>query len=126
MRPYLESTVWPELRESAAAHGAAAGLSTADLHDLRHLLTPGDPGYVIDEPGYFVVHPTLLATGKRPVEGGTDQNGPTTLDDIPESGDSRTPPQTPPSPWDRNLTARVTFRVDSHVRLTAAPEPSSA
>lgn len=67
VRAYLESAVWPELRESAAAHGADAGLSPADLDELRHLLTPSDPRYVLDEPGYFVMHPTILATGRRPV-----------------------------------------------------------
>jgi SAM-dependent methyltransferase len=65
VRPYLESTVWPELLESAAACGADAGLSRAELDDLHKLLTPGTSQYVADEPGFFIVHPTILATGRR-------------------------------------------------------------
>lgn len=68
VRPYLELAQWPEAREVAATHGAEAGLSTADVAELQRLLTPGDPHYVLDEPGYFVVHPTTLATGRRPLE----------------------------------------------------------
>lgn len=64
VRPYLESTVWPELLESAATCGADVGLSPADLDDIRALLTPGQPRYVVDEPGYFVIHPTIMATGR--------------------------------------------------------------
>jgi hypothetical protein len=67
VRPYLESAVWPELPESAAAWGAQAGLTPAELSEVERLLTPGSPRYVVDRPGYFVMHPTVLATGRRPV-----------------------------------------------------------
>jgi SAM-dependent methyltransferase len=63
---YLETAVWPELRESAAACGAAAGMSAEDLTKADRLLTPGGPHYVMDEPGFFVMHPTILATGHKP------------------------------------------------------------
>ena len=67
VRPYLESAVWPELRESAAECGAQAGLTPAELSEVEQLLTPGSRSYVADEPGFFVVHPTILATGRRSV-----------------------------------------------------------
>jgi SAM-dependent methyltransferase len=66
VRAYLESAVWPELLESAAAYGAAAGLSPAELEEVRALLTPGSPRYIMGEPGFFIVHPTIMATGRRP------------------------------------------------------------
>jgi SAM-dependent methyltransferase len=65
VRPYLESAVWPELRRSAASHGRAAGMSDADIATATELLTPGGPRYVLDDPGYYLVHPTILATGRR-------------------------------------------------------------
>ena len=63
-RRYLEAAVWPELLESAAACGQAAGLSAAELDQVHELLTPGSAGYVLDEPGHYAVHPTILATGR--------------------------------------------------------------
>lgn len=63
---YLEATVWPESRRSAVEAGAPAGMAPADIDDLMELTSPGSPRYVVHEPGYFVVHPTLLATGRRP------------------------------------------------------------
>ncbi len=66
LRPYLELAIWPEMRDNAVTHGAAAGLSTAELDEVQRLLTPGDPHYVLDEPGYFLVLPATLATGRRP------------------------------------------------------------
>lgn len=66
LRPYLEQAVWPELRKTAADHGAAAGLSTAEVDEIHQLITPGDPHYILDEPGYFYVLPATLATGRRP------------------------------------------------------------
>ncbi|MGP4030155.1 hypothetical protein [Actinomadura sp. 3N407] len=65
VRPYLERAVWPELLESADKCGPEAGLSATDVERVRALLTPGDPGYAADRPGYYIVHPTLLATGRR-------------------------------------------------------------
>ncbi|MCT2587194.1 hypothetical protein [Actinophytocola gossypii] len=59
VRPYLGSAVWPELRRSAA------GMSDADIAEAIELLTPGSPRYVLDDPGYYLVHPTILATGRR-------------------------------------------------------------
>jgi hypothetical protein len=36
------------------------------VHDeAEQLLTPGNPHYVMDEPGIFVMHPTILATGRK-------------------------------------------------------------
>lgn len=64
-RPYLERTVWPELLEAAALRGHDAGLSAEELAEVRELLTPGGPRYVLDEPGHYLVHPTLLVTGRR-------------------------------------------------------------
>lgn len=68
IREILESFVLPALREDAELYGAQAGLSAAELDKVRRLLTPGDPRCVIDEPGYFVMLPTILATGRRPAE----------------------------------------------------------
>lgn len=67
-RPYLELTVWPSLLGSASAHGAEAGLSTEELDEIQRLLTPGDPHYILDEPGYYLACPTILVTGRRPDE----------------------------------------------------------
>ncbi|WP_213450107.1 SAM-dependent methyltransferase [Rhizomonospora bruguierae] len=67
IRPYLESAVWPELRESAARCGEQAGLTAAELSEVKQLLTPGNPRYVVDQPGFFIMHPTILATGHPPV-----------------------------------------------------------
>lgn len=65
VRAYLEATVWPELSESATARGIDAGLTQHELDHALHILSPGHPRYVMDEPGYFVLHPTILATGTR-------------------------------------------------------------
>jgi hypothetical protein len=65
VRPYLEQTVWPEMLQSATSCGPEAGMSPADLEEATELLTPGSPRYVLDEPGYYVMHPTILATGIR-------------------------------------------------------------
>lgn len=65
VRPYLENAVWPEQLESARACGADAGLSPEDIAEVERLLTPGGPDYIADTPGYYLVHPTLLATGRR-------------------------------------------------------------
>ncbi|MDQ3761421.1 MAG: class I SAM-dependent methyltransferase [Actinomycetota bacterium] len=65
-RQFLELGVWPILRENAVNFGAEAGLSTEDVDKVQRLLTPGDPHYVLDEPGYFIVLPATLSTGKRP------------------------------------------------------------
>ncbi|MGH3753269.1 MAG: methyltransferase domain-containing protein [Pseudonocardiaceae bacterium] len=67
VRPYIEQEL-PGARELTATHGAAAGLSTAEMDEIQRLLTPGDPDYILDEPGCFLVHPATLATGRRPVE----------------------------------------------------------
>jgi SAM-dependent methyltransferase len=67
VRAYLTGTVWPEMRQSAAENGRDVGLTDADLADLAELTTPGGPRYVADEPGYHVVQPALLVTGRRAV-----------------------------------------------------------
>lgn len=66
LRPYLEQGVWPVMRKIAATHGAEVGLSTAEVDELQRLMDPGDPQYVLDEPGYFLVQPSTLGTGRRP------------------------------------------------------------
>ncbi|MGC9438120.1 class I SAM-dependent methyltransferase [Streptomyces sp. WG5] len=65
VRPYLERVVWPELLAAARARGEDAGMSKEDIARAEDLLTPGRPEYVVDEPGYYLVHPTLLVTGRR-------------------------------------------------------------
>lgn len=65
VRPYLEAAVWPELRESMAARGTDAGMSRAEIAEAEQLLTPGSPRYVLDRPGYYLVHPAILAAGRR-------------------------------------------------------------
>lgn len=62
---YLEAVVWPEILESVGSCGTDVGMTDEEIAYLRRLLTPGDPAYVLDEPGHFVVHPTLLVTGRR-------------------------------------------------------------
>jgi SAM-dependent methyltransferase len=64
VRPYLEYG-FPEVRRLAITHGVEAGLSAADVDEVQRLLTPGDPHYILDEPGYFVVLPATLVTGRR-------------------------------------------------------------
>jgi SAM-dependent methyltransferase len=65
-RRFLELGVWPMLRENAATFGTEAGLSAEDIDKVQRLLTPGDPHYVLNEPGYYIVLPATLSTGKRP------------------------------------------------------------
>lgn len=65
VREYLEKTVWPEMLESATTCGREVGMSDAEVDELRALISPGSASYVADEPGYYVHHPTLLATGRR-------------------------------------------------------------
>ncbi|MEU1898644.1 class I SAM-dependent methyltransferase [Nocardiopsis dassonvillei] len=66
VRPYLENVVWPEMRESVLKRGTEAGLSGEEVGEVERLLTPGHPDYVLDAPGYYMVHPTMLALGRRP------------------------------------------------------------
>ncbi|QUX27686.1 class I SAM-dependent methyltransferase [Nocardiopsis akebiae] len=66
VRPYLENVVWPEMRESVLKRGTDAGLSGEEVAGVERLLTPGHPDYVLDAPGYYMVHPTMLALGRRP------------------------------------------------------------
>lgn len=67
VRPFFEQ-ILPRVREYVAIHGATAGLSAAEVDKIQRLLTPGDSGYILDEPGCFLVHPATLATGRRPAE----------------------------------------------------------
>lgn len=62
---YLEGTVWPEMRRSATERGGDVGLTDDDLARLAALTTPGSPVYVVDEPGFHVVQPAVLTTGRR-------------------------------------------------------------
>lgn len=66
IRRYLEQAAWPPMRKNAVTYGAAVGLSTAEVDEIQRLLTPGDPYYVLDEPGYYLILPVTLATGRRP------------------------------------------------------------
>lgn len=63
-RAHLTETVWPRMRAAAAACGAQVGMTAADVDELYALTTPG-PRYLLDDPGYHVLHPTVLATGRR-------------------------------------------------------------
>ncbi|APU16460.1 MULTISPECIES: hypothetical protein [Actinoalloteichus] len=36
-----------------------------EIAEAEALLTPGSPRYVLDEAGYYLVHPTILASGRR-------------------------------------------------------------
>lgn len=62
---YLECVVWPEMVTSATTFGATVGMTSDDVDQLRALVTPGSTRYVVDEPGYFVHQPMLLATGRH-------------------------------------------------------------
>ena len=42
----------------------AAGLGGAELAGLERLLDPDGDGYVVKVPGYYVVHPAIVATGR--------------------------------------------------------------
>jgi SAM-dependent methyltransferase len=64
VRAYLEGTVWPEIRQSVAEHGTEVGLTDDDRAQLDALITPGGPRYVVAEPGYHVVQPAVLTTGR--------------------------------------------------------------
>jgi hypothetical protein len=46
----------------------AIDLNPAELSEVERLLTSGSPQYIVDEPGFFVMHPTILATGRRASE----------------------------------------------------------
>ncbi|WP_017543649.1 SAM-dependent methyltransferase [Nocardiopsis prasina] len=65
VRPYLENAVWPELRESVVKRGTDAGLTRDEVAEAERLMTPGHPDYIVDSAGYYMVHPTLLALGRR-------------------------------------------------------------
>lgn len=67
-RPFLELGAWPMLLNCAVTHGVEAGLSTEDVDEIRRILTPGDPHYVLKEPGYFLVFPATLSVGRLPAE----------------------------------------------------------
>lgn len=64
-RPYLERVVWPELLEAARKKGREAGMDDGELELAEALLTPGGDRYLLDEPGYYLVHSMLLVTGAR-------------------------------------------------------------
>jgi SAM-dependent methyltransferase len=64
-RTYLETVVWPQTWESVLAFGPQAGMAESDVTELHALTTPGSPRYVLDDPGYYILHPTILAAGRR-------------------------------------------------------------
>ncbi|HVL84865.1 MAG TPA: class I SAM-dependent methyltransferase [Pseudonocardia sp.] len=61
-REHLEATVWPRLRAAVAADPS---VDERDRADLLALSTPGGPRYALDEPGWYVLQPTIVATGRR-------------------------------------------------------------
>ncbi len=65
-RAYLEQIVWPEMRHAVASRGRAAGMSDADVARAEDLLDPAGADWVGNDPDAFVVHPTLLWTGRAP------------------------------------------------------------
>lgn len=65
IRPYLETVVWPQMWEAVLACGPQAGMTEADVTELHGLTTLGCRRYVLDDPGYYVLHPSVLATGRR-------------------------------------------------------------
>ncbi|WP_097231133.1 methyltransferase domain-containing protein [Streptomyces zhaozhouensis] len=64
-RPYLERVVWPELLDAARGRGREAGMSEEELARAAALMTPGHDDYILDEPGYHLLHPMLLVTARR-------------------------------------------------------------
>lgn len=65
IRAYLENTVWPQMWQAALACGPQTGMTEADITDLHALTSPDSPHYVLHDPGYYVLHPTILASGRR-------------------------------------------------------------
>ncbi|MEV3963351.1 class I SAM-dependent methyltransferase [Nocardia sp. NPDC050193] len=66
VRAYLESVVWPEHLISLRECGSQVGATAEDLAGIEALLDPAGGRYVLDEPGYHLVHPGILVTGRRP------------------------------------------------------------
>ena len=48
----------------ALAPGARLAVYTSNYYQSTFL--PGQPSYVVDEPGFYVMHPALVITGRRP------------------------------------------------------------
>jgi len=63
-RRYLEVGVWPDYL--AAARDAAAE-PDLDVALLEALVTPGQPDYVLEQPGYVAYQPALLVSARREV-----------------------------------------------------------
>ncbi|MDE1675150.1 hypothetical protein [Nocardia gipuzkoensis] len=66
VRTYLESVVGPEHLTSIRECGEQVGAAAADVASIEALLTPGSDRYILDDPGYHLIHPAILATGRRP------------------------------------------------------------
>lgn len=64
-RTYLDTAVWPQMWECALACGPQVGMTEADIAELHALITPGSPRFLLDDPGYHILHPTILTTGRR-------------------------------------------------------------
>jgi 2-polyprenyl-3-methyl-5-hydroxy-6-metoxy-1,4-benzoquinol methylase len=59
VRLYLEM-VTSKLYECVTTYGAVTGLSAAEINECQRLLTSGDPDYIFNEPGYYLMYPALL------------------------------------------------------------------
>lgn len=62
---YLAATAWPMLRDAALACGPGVGMTPRDLVDLLELTSPDSPRYAPDEPGWYMVLPAVLVSGRR-------------------------------------------------------------
>lgn len=64
-RVYLERTVWPQMQDAVRSWGAEVGMSGPDVDELHMLTTPGSARYVLDDPGWYALYPTVLVSGRR-------------------------------------------------------------
>ncbi|MEZ4728650.1 MAG: methyltransferase domain-containing protein [Caldilineaceae bacterium] len=72
-RDYLEAYVFAEAFGPAVQEcGAAVGMSDAERTRFQELTTPGSPDYLLDQPDYYCLQTSVLATG-RVAEVGADE-----------------------------------------------------
>ncbi|MDN6304502.1 MAG: class I SAM-dependent methyltransferase [Corynebacterium sp.] len=65
-RAYLETSVWPEMRHAVTTNGHAAGMTDGDIARAHALFDPDGPDWIGADLDGYVVHPTLLWTGRAP------------------------------------------------------------